>query len=89
MKKIILIAITCIVVAQKKTKEGWLTACRGIDDMHGLVVFDEKVVKGQAVSYEPFIGKDRDVIHGKILNIVDAPVTVKVYIDSSTGKSPE
>lgn len=89
MKRFILIAITCIVVDQMKSKTGWITECKGIE-VNGEVIFAEKIMRGQTVTYEPFMGKDEDVLHGRIIGIDDTPHGEQVVeLSSDTGKAPE
>ena len=76
MKRLILIAISCIVVDQLKTRNGYLTNCKGGEET-GQVVFDTAVTKGQEVMYRPFIKAGDDVIHGDIEGI-DHPKEVTV-----------
>lgn len=87
MKRIILIAITCIVVDTLKSHAGWLTKCKGMD-VDGEVVFDKQIVRGQAISYRPFIVDGDEYIHGNILGVGDAPPSrPQVEQSSDTGKS--
>ncbi len=89
MKRLILFAITCIVVDQLKSQTGWLTKCKGLYD-DGQVVFSDKIVRGQMVTYKPYIADGDEFIHGEILNIEDAPPQKrKPVVSSDTGKSPE
>ncbi len=85
---IVLLTLTCIVVDQTKKGTFWLTTCAG-QDGNGQVVFEEKILKGQAVDYKPFIVAQDDVIHGRILGIGDAPPQ-KAIAEPATdvGKTP-
>lgn len=88
MKRFILIAITCIVVDQLKAKAGWITECQGIE-VNGEVIFDQKIVKGQMVTYRPYVSPGDEIIHGQIMGIGDAPKEgAPVPISSDTGKVP-
>lgn len=74
MKRLFLLAIVCIVVDQLKHKTGWLTKCEGIE-LEGEVVLAKQIVRGQAVTYRPYIVDGDDYIYGEILGINDAPKT--------------
>lgn len=84
-----LIAITCIVVSQSKIKGGqYRTECQG-KEVNAFVIFDKRIVKGQAVDYRPFIRIDDEDIHGDIISIHN-PLPEKPQAEqvSSEGKRP-
>lgn len=89
MKRFILIAITCVVVSQKKVKTGFKTECLG-REVNGVVILDKKILEGQAVSYRPYLREGDEDINGEILAVNDAePVTPIVDEEPMHGKSPE
>lgn len=86
MKRLILIAITCVVVDQTRSGFGWLTKCKGIE-VDGEVVFDREIKNGKAVSYRPFVMKDDEQMHGTIMDIGEATKAPEPVIESSdSGK---
>lgn len=89
MKNLLFVlALTCIVVEQTKYGKEYLTTCKGVD-LDGKVVFDTKIAVGQAAKYQPFIGNSDEFIHGKIMEVGDAPPeTPKPEVVSDTGKAP-
>jgi hypothetical protein len=88
MKRWILLAITCLVVDQLKSRNGWLTTCKGIE-IDGQVIFDREVKRGQAVRYRPFIVIEDEVMHGELLGTAESQtIQPKVEESSDTGKSP-
>ena len=86
MKRLILLAITCIVVDQDKVRTGWKTECRG-REVNGEVILEEKIMHGQLVTYRPYVSPDDEIIHGEIISITDAPAELpELEISSDVGK---
>ncbi len=84
----ILLTMTCIVLDQTKRGKGWLTTCQG-DGEKDQVVFDQKIMAGQAVTFTPFIAHPDEFIHGHVFDIADAPPRkAKVEVSSDVGKEP-
>lgn len=87
MKRLIAIAIVCVVVDQLKSEQGWLTHCRG-HEVDGEVILGQEVARGRAVTYRPFIVLGDEIIHGDIRDIGDsAPEKSRVEESSDTGKA--
>lgn len=85
------LAIVCVVVSQKKTKQGYRTECLGIE-VNGVVILPEKVETGKAVSYKPFIVEGDEDIHGAVLSVGEAPRKISQAIPevpSDYGKLPQ
>lgn len=84
----IFLTVTCIVLDQSKSGKLWLTTCEGIEE-NGQVLFNERIPRGKAVGYKPFVAGDDDIIHGLILNIEDPqPKAARPTVSSDTGKVP-
>lgn len=89
MKRLLMVAIACIVVDQLKSEYGWITKCKGIE-VDGEVVFDKEIRRGLCVNYRPFILPADEVIHGQLMAEPCVPPTERQQTrePSDTGKTP-
>lgn len=87
MKRLMVVAIACIVVDQLKTEHAWLTTCKGIEG-NGQIILEDQVQPGREVNYRPFIIDGDEYIHGQIVSI-GAPHPFKTAAaDDGGGKLP-
>ena len=69
MKRAILIAATCLVATQAKTRFGYYaTECTDVNGP-SYVMLEMRVPKGKMVTYEPYSRKNDEKVYGKILGI--------------------